>query len=214
MNNKFDPLLKGIAQGTKEFVDKKVTPLDARITALESRWPNFRRSAVTKAFGIRHRYTDQALASFVRAVAGWLQEPTCSDVLARRTTGNATRKLLLSLRGPATHRHRPRALSMLRRAGHVSGPPVATGRTVKDQCTRKLILDEGNRALARGADEAGVLRYIRNARRSRSSGHHSRAVVSSYSDTRRQPNFQFWVCNWSLQRSALVQSLKTRDPSM
>jgi hypothetical protein len=30
---------------------------------------------------------------------------------------------------------------------------------VKDQDMRQLILDEGNRALARGADEAGVSRW-------------------------------------------------------
>ena len=85
---------------------------------------------------------------------------------------------------------------------------------MKDQHMPKLILDEGNRALAHGADEAGVLRCIGGARRTIPSGHHSRPGVSSYSGTRRQPNFQFCACNWSLQRSALVQSLKTRDPSM
>ena len=59
-----------------------------------------------------------------------------------------------------------------------------------------------------------MLRCVGGARRTILSGHHSRPGVSSYSGTRRQPNFQFWACNWSLQRSALVQSLKTRDPSL
>ena len=34
-----------------------------------------------------------------------------------------------------------------------------------------------------------------------------------YSEARRQPAAQFWACIWSLQRSALVQSPKSRYPS-
>jgi hypothetical protein len=99
-----------------------------------------------------------------------------------------------------------------RRARCVSGPPVSAGGTVKDQRMRQLVLDVGNRALARGSKRGRCFRCV-GARRAMASGHHSPAGVSSYSDTRRQPNFQFWACNWSLQRSALVQSLKARDPS-
>ena len=39
---------------------------------------------------------------------------------------------------------------LFRRARFVSGPPVPAGGTVKDQHMPKLILDEGNRALAHG----------------------------------------------------------------
>jgi hypothetical protein len=47
---------------------------------------------------------------------------------------------------------------LFRRARFVNGPPVPAGGTVKDQRMRQLVFDEGNRTLARGADEAGVSR--------------------------------------------------------
>ena len=48
---------------------------------------------------------------------------------------------------------------LFRRARFVNGPPVPAGGTVKDQRMRQLVLDEGHRALACGADEAGVSRW-------------------------------------------------------
>jgi len=46
------------------------------------------------------------------------------------------------------------------------------------------------------------------------SGNENRSVYRQlYSDVRRQPAAQFWACIWSLQRSALVQSPKSRYPS-
>jgi hypothetical protein len=66
---------------------------------------------------------------------------------------------LASVRFRAGRKNQKRLWLLFRRARFVNGPPVPAGGTMKDQRTRQLIFDEGNRTLARGADEAGVSRW-------------------------------------------------------
>ena len=86
--------------------------------------------------------------------------------------------------------HGKRRGLLFRSARFVNRPPVPAGGTVKDQDMPKLILDEGNRALARGADEAGVLRCVGDARRTMPSGHSRstrRIVVFRYDAPAQRP---------------------------